>query len=207
MKEKYFPITEEEISYLCKRDTVFGAIITKMEKPNRELLPDFFSSLIFYIISQQISAKAAKTEWSRFQERFSPVTSEHIASLSPEEIQKCRTTLKRSVYIKKIAEQFVSGALNEEERIKKDDDEFCKELVKLPGIDFWTAQMILIHVLKRKDVISYQDIAIHREYTCKVYKVKGITKEQFEVLKQRYSPYETITSIYFWAISTMNTLD
>ena len=206
MKEKYFPITEEEISYLCKRDPFFGAVITKMEKPKRELLSDFFSSLIFYIISHQISAKAAKTEWSRFQESFSPVTSDHIVSLSPEEIQKCGTTLKRSVYIKKIAEQFVSGALNEEERIKKDDDEFCKELVKLPGIGFWTAQMILIHVLKRKDVISYQDIAIHRGM-CKVYKGKEITKELFEVLKQRYSPYGTIASIYFWTISTKNTLD
>ena len=40
MKEKYFPFGEREISWLCSRDPQFGAVISKMEKPKRKLLPD-----------------------------------------------------------------------------------------------------------------------------------------------------------------------
>lgn len=98
VRDKYFPFGEQEITWLKSRDPQLGAFISEMGKPKRKLLPDLFSGLVFYIISQQISAKAA----------------------------------------------------------------FISEITKLPGIGEWTAQMLLIHVLKRPDVISFKDLAVLR---------------------------------------------
>jgi len=103
MKEEYFPFGEREIAYLSKRDLELGLAISWMERPKRKLLPDLFSGLIFYVISQQVSAKAAETEWARFQDSFSPITPENTASFSAEEMQKVGITLRRAKSIQQIA--------------------------------------------------------------------------------------------------------
>lgn len=88
MKEEHFPFGEREIAYLSKRDPELGLAVSWMERPERKPLPGLFPGLIFYVISQRVSAKAAETEWARFQDPFSPSTPESIASFSAEEMQK-----------------------------------------------------------------------------------------------------------------------
>lgn len=201
MNEEYFPFGDQEISWLCSRDPQLGAVISKMEKPKRKLLPDLFSGLVFYIISQQISAKAAETEWTRFQKLFSPVVPENICRLAPEGIQKTGTTLRRAGYIKRIAEQLADGLIDVNVLTQAEDAAFIKEITKLPGVGDWTAQMLLIHVLKRPDVISFKDMAVLRGMRM-VYQVPAISRDMFAKLKRGYSPYATTASIYFWAVST-----
>lgn len=200
MSAAYYPISPESIEWLCKHDPQLGTVIRRMDPPQRKLCPDFFSGLVFYVISQQISAKAADTEWCRFTELFGPVRPERIAELTPEEIQKCGTTLRRSGYILDIARQVASGRIDLQELASLPDNEFCKQVTKLPGIGAWTAQMLLIHALRRPDVISYGDLAILRGMRM-VYQVPEISREQFEEYRRRYSPYATVASIYLWAIS------
>lgn len=201
MKEDFFPFGDREISWLKSRDPQLGTFISRMEKPKRKLLPDLFSGLIFYIISQQISAKAAETEWMRFQELFSPIVPENICRFSPKELQKSGTTLRRAGYIRHAAEMLSDGTVDLMALTRLDDAAFIKEITKLPGIGEWTAQMLLIHVLERPDVISFKDLAVLRGMRM-VYQMPEISREFFEQKKELYSPYSTTASIYFWAIST-----
>jgi DNA-3-methyladenine glycosylase II len=201
MSEEYFPFGEREITWLQRRDPQLGAFISGMEKPKRKLLPDLFSGLIFYIISQQISAKAAETEWARFQKLFSPIVPKNICRFTPEKIQQSGTTLRRAGYIRQIAETLTDGSLDMTAIAGADDAAFIREITRLPGIGEWTAQMLLIHVLKRPDVISFKDLAVLRGMRM-VYQVPEISREFFEQKKELYSPYSTTASIYFWAIST-----
>lgn len=98
-----------------------------MGKPKRNLFPNIFSGLVFYIISQQISAKAAETEWKRFQELCSPVKPENTRRFTPEKIQKCGTTLRRAGYIRLIAEKLADNTIDVNSLIKEDDAEFIKK--------------------------------------------------------------------------------
>ena len=88
MREAYIPFGEREILWLSSRDTQLGAAISKMENPKQKLLRDIFSGLVFFIL-QQISAKAAETEWIQFQRFFAPVVPENICRFTPEEIVNC----------------------------------------------------------------------------------------------------------------------
>lgn len=187
MKDEYFPFGEREISWLKNRDPQLGEVISKMGKPKRKLFPNIFSGLVFYIISQQISAKAAETEWKRFQELCSPVKPENTRRFTPEKIQKCGTTLRRAGYIRLIAEKLADNTIDVNSLIKADDEEFIKKITKLPGVGEWTAQMLLIHMLKRPNVISFKDVAVLREM-CMVYRVSYIRREFFEQKKDIYSP-------------------
>lgn len=200
MSAAYYPISRESIQWLCERDPQLGAIVRRMDSPKRELCHDLFSGLVFYVISQQVSAKAAVTEWGRFKELFGPVSPEHIAGFASEEIQKCGTTLRRSGYILDIARQAASNRLDLQKLADLPDDEFCRQVTKLSGVGAWTAQMLLIHALRRPDVISYGDLAILRGMRM-VYQVPEISRARFERCRRRYSPYATTASIYLWAIS------
>jgi DNA-3-methyladenine glycosylase II len=197
----YFPISREGIDWLCERDPQLGDAIRGMDPPKRVLLPDLFSGLVFYVISQQISAKAAATEWGRLQELFGPVTPQRMAGLTPEEIQMCGTTLRRSGYIHDIARQVAFGRMDLRGLADLPDDEFCRRVTRLPGVGMWTAQMLLVHVLCRPDVISYGDIAIRRGMRM-VYGLPEVSREEFDRRRRLYSPYATTASIYLWAIST-----
>lgn len=200
MSAAFYPITEEAIEWLCSRDKELGSVIRQMDPPQRKLYPDLFSGLVFYVISQQISAKAAVTEWGRLQDLYGSITPEHMASLMPEETQRCGTTLRRSDYILAIAREIASGAIDLDELAGLPDDEFVRQIVRLPGIGEWTAQMLLVHVLCRPDVIAYKDIAILRGMRM-VYQVPRIGRTEFERYRELYSPYATTASIYLWAIS------
>ncbi|MDD5923016.1 MAG: DNA-3-methyladenine glycosylase 2 family protein [Eubacteriales bacterium] len=189
MKGEIFPFGDREISWLSSRDPELGSFISRMKKPERKLFPDIFSGLVFHIISQQISVKAAETEWKRFQELFSPVTPENVRCYSPEEIQKAGTALRRAGYIRRIAEQLSDGTINWEALPEAGDNEFddaafVKEITKLPGVGEWTAEMILIHVLKRPDVINFKDLAVRRGMRM-VYHVPAISREFREFQEPR----------------------
>ncbi|HEY5576525.1 MAG TPA: DNA-3-methyladenine glycosylase 2 family protein, partial [Clostridiaceae bacterium] len=70
----------------------------------------------------------------------------------------------------------------------------------LNGIGTWTAEMLLLNSMERPDIVSWGDMAIKRGMM-KLYGHTGITKEQFDGYKKRYSPYGSVASIYLWRIS------
>lgn len=74
------------------------------------------------------------------------------------------------------------------------------KLSKLKGVGEWTAEMPLIHSLERPDILSYKDLGIRRGLI-KLYSLEELSKEEFETYRKRYSPYNTVASLYLWKIS------
>lgn len=200
VKTKFFEYGAKEITYLKKVDKIFGAAIERIGKIDRVIIPDLFSALIYAIIGQQISLKAARTVWERMQERFGEICPQNIAKLEVEEIKGCGMTTKKAGYIKGIAEKTTSGEFVFSELYNMSDNDVIKKLSSLNGIGTWTAEMLLINSMERPDVISWGDIAIRRGI-CKLYGLDGLMKEQFEQYKARYSPYGSVASIYLWRLS------
>lgn len=60
--------------------------------------------------------------------------------------------------------------------------------------------MILIFCLQRPDVVSYGDLGIHRGMKL-LYGLEEISKERFEEIRARYTPYGSVASLYLWAIA------
>lgn len=198
--KQYFGYGEMELEYLKSKDPMLGAVIDEVGYIKREVLPDIFSALINAIIGQQISTKAQETIWKRFLTMFAPLTPEHIDSLSEETIQTCGISMRKASYIKGIASDILSGNLDLDELQAMPDDAVCKRLSELKGIGVWTAQMMMIFSMQRKDVISEDDIAIIRGLRM-LYRHRKITPELFKKYKRRYSPYGTVASFYLWHIS------
>jgi len=54
--------------------------------------------------------------------------------------------------------------------------------------------------LTRPDIISYGDLAI-RNGIMHLYGLESLSKKEFEVYRNRFSPYNTVASLYFWALA------
>lgn len=196
---KYFEYGENELSYLKSKDKRLAKAIEKIGFVEYGVIPDLFEALVFNIVGQQISMKAMDTVWRRMQDRFGSITPQTIASLETGVIQSTGITMKKAMYIKGIAESILSGEFDIEHVKDLPDENVIAELSQLKGVGKWTAEMLMIFSLERKDILSWDDLAIRRGI-CKLYHHKELTKERFEKYRRRYSPYGTIASFYLWML-------
>lgn len=195
-----FPYTQKETDYLKKRDILLSKVIDSLPHIERECDTDLFSAVVHHIIGQQISTKAQETIWARMNEKFGLVTAEKIDCASEEELQSLGMTFRKANYIKDFCRKVVLGEFDLEAVEKKNDEEAIKELVSLKGIGAWTAEMILLFCLQRPDILSFDDLGIQRGMRM-VYQKVEITRDFFDEKRKDLSPYGSVASLYFWAVS------
>lgn len=198
----YFEYTTKETDYLKARDPILGKEIDRIGMVKRRLDGDIFSSLISSIISQQISTKAAVTVKERLANLIGKITPTNIRKIDVEAIQKCGMTLRKAGYIKGIAEAALTGEIDFVGLYKLSDSEIIRILTGLKGIGEWTVEMLLIHSLQRPNVLSYKDLGIQRGLK-RLYGLNELSKKEFEVYRDRYSPHCTVASIYLWEIGAL----
>lgn len=198
---EYFPYGQKEIAYLKSRDIILGKEIEKIGLIKRPIDTDLFTSLITSITSQQISAAAARTINGRLMAKVNELTPKSLIALGIDEIQSCGISFRKANYIYEICEKIINHELNLEEIEKADDEEAIRELVKLRGIGRWTAEMLLLFCMLRKDILSYDDLAIQRGMRM-VYQLQDIDKATFNYYRTLYSPYGSIASLYLWEIAS-----
>jgi DNA-3-methyladenine glycosylase II len=200
VKTKHFDYGLKEMESLARADSRLGAAIKRMGKVERVIIPDLFAALVHAIVGQLISAKAVHTIWGRMQEQLGEITPRNMAEISADRIQSCGITMKKAVCIQQISQSIVQGTFDLDELHLLPDDEVIKKLSALNGIGKWTAEMLLINAMERRDVVSWGDIAIRRGMM-KLYGLDSLSKEQFERYRRGYSPLGSIASIYLWEIS------
>ncbi len=200
VRTKNFDYGEEAVACLKEADPVLGAAMDRLGRVEREVIPDLFQALVFAIIGQQVSAKAAATVWSRLQESLGEITPESLTTASEQEIQKCGMTLRKAGCIRDIAKMSAEGSLDFGKLKQLPDAEVVAKLSSLRGIGEWTAEMLLLNSMERPDIVSRGDMAILRGMM-KLYGLEEISREQFEEFRGRYSPYGSIASIYLWRLS------
>lgn len=195
-----FPYGPKEIEELARRDERLAQAIRRIGLIQRPIVPDLFEALISSIVSQQIAKKAYETVWNRLKTLTGPVTAQNILSLDRDRIKACGLSYKKTDWILTIAGQVDSGELDLTQLHDLPDEEVIRRLSQLPGIGRWTAEMLLIFSLQRPDVLSYGDLAIRRGIQT-LYGMEALTKAQFEEIRRRLSPYNSIASLYFWELS------
>lgn len=196
----YFKYGEKEITHLKNNDELLKVAIDKIGMIEREINPNLFESLIQQIIAQQVSKQAALTVFERLKDKAVCFSSESLNQLSVVEIQSCGMTYKKAENIKKITAMLSKGEFSLEALVNKTDEVIIEEMIKLPGIGKWSAEMFLIFSLARINVISYDDLAI-RKGMMKLYGLTALSKQQFNEYKKNYEPYCSVASLYFWYLA------
>jgi len=195
-----FEYGQVELDHLRRKDRKLGRVIDSLGMLRAEMYPDLFTALVSSVVGQQISGKAAATVWSRVVERFGEITPERLHQASLEEIQSCGMSFRKAEYVKGIAEACTNGGLDLEVLKTLPDEEVVKSLVSLKGIGPWTAEMMLIFSLGRKDVVSWGDLAIRRGMMS-LYGLGSMDRRVFDRYRAKYSPYGSVASLYIWELA------
>lgn len=196
----FFQYGEKEITYLKSKDKKLGRVIDQVGHINRLVDTDLFSSVVHHILGQQISAKAHQTICNRMLADLGEVSAKSLLAAGPDRLQSYGTTYKKVDSILDFARKVNSGEFDLASLPSKTDAEAIAELSALKGIGVWTAEMLLLHCLERPDIFSFGDLAILRGIRM-VYHYKEIDKKRFEMYRKRFSPYCSVASLYFWAVS------
>jgi len=191
---------DEEVSYLKKKDKALAAAIDTIGAIERAVNSDLFSALVNSIVGQQISTKAHATIWERMNAGLGEVTPQTVIDCLDVQLQSYGISFKKVAYIKGVAERVADGRLDIEALHQKPDEEIYKELVQLPGVGQWTAEVLMLFSMQRPNIVSFGDLAILRGMRM-LYHHRVITQPLFEKYRRRYSPYGSVASLYLWAIA------
>lgn len=192
---------KDEIEHLKNSTPEMKKLIETIGKIEIDYIPDPFSSLVYNIIFQLISYKTATKIWVRFEELVIEITPEKVLSISEESYRECGLPSTKIRYIKNLAEAILSKEITFEAVNEMSNEEVIKYLIKIKGIGKWTAEMFLIFTLNRKDLISYNDLAIRKGLKWLYNMQNEPTNDEFNILKQKFSPYNTLASFYLWEIT------
>jgi DNA-3-methyladenine glycosylase II len=197
----YFIYGQTETEHISQKDKKMSALIQQYGMLKRKVTPDLFEALVTSIIAQQISSKAAATVTQRFIALIGKITPELIRQTNALRIQECGMTHKKAGYLKAAAEVVLNGTIDLSAFPAMEDEAIIQQLVKLPGVGRWTAEMLLLHSLRRPDVFSYDDLAIRRSLMS-MHNLSALTKADFEKYRKRYSPHCSVAMIYLWKYSS-----
>jgi 3-methyladenine DNA glycosylase/8-oxoguanine DNA glycosylase len=195
-----FEYGQAEVAYLMRRDKKLGAAMERLGMIRRKVMPEPFPALVKSIVGQQISSKAMETVYGRLAQALGGVTPASVAGAGVEAIQKCGLSMRKAGYIQGIGEAALRGDVDFSRLGEMPDEEVIARLSALPGIGVWTAEMLLLHCLRRPDVVSWGDLAIRRGMM-RLYGLKELGRDRFDRYRRRYSPHGSVASIYLWALA------
>lgn len=210
----YFEYNEIEIEYLKKKDKKLALVIEKIGDIKRTINKDIFTTIIRSIVGQQISTKAQETVLKRLFKKIDNeivldkdsldekvVTPEDIKKLGKDELRLIGISDRKVEYIWDFTLKVCSGEFDIDELYEMEDSLVVEKLSSLKGIGVWTAEMVMIFSMQRKNIFSYNDLGIHRGLKM-IYGHKNIDKKRFEIYRKRFSPYGSIASLYIWEVSS-----
>lgn len=200
MEESYFKYGEMELSYLRNKDKRLAEVIDRVGLVRRRVIPDLFAALVHSIVGQQISTKAHETIWKRLVEGLGTVTPHRVNGLSDDELQQYGLSYRKVAYIKGAARKVLSGEFDMQELYSLPDAEVVARLSRLDGIGVWSAEMLMLFSMQRRDVLSYGDLAVQRGLRM-IYHHRRITRSLYEKYRRRFSPYGSVASLYVWAVA------
>ena len=196
MKKPFF--WEKAKKDLIKKDKKLGRIITNYPKDFLFSKSDPFYTLARSIVGQQISVKAAQAVWDRFENKIKKVNPQNTLNMHFMSLKACGLSRQKISYLKSLSIKFIEKRINPKKWNNYSDEEVIEELIKTKGIGRWTAEMFLIFNLCRPDIFPADDLGLIKGI-CYCYNIDyPITKEDAIKMSERWKPYRSVATWYFW---------
>lgn len=185
--------------FLRKSDTVMAQLVSTYGAcplARREYRP--FDTLTSSIIGQQLSAKAAGAIKRRISEIVpSPFRPENFLAVDVDVLRKAGLSQAKVRYIRELAGRVVDGSLCFDDFKSQSNETVISNLIELPGIGRWTAEMFLIFGLRRPDVLSLSDAGLQRAAKI-LYCANKRRNISLERIAEKWTPHRSVASWYLW---------
>lgn len=183
---------------LAKTDGDLGFVYEKYGTPPLWDRPESFSTLINIILEQQVSLASALSAFNKLKARVKEITPENILKLNDAEFRACYFSRQKTGYARNLANAITSKKLVLSNLQSLPDEDVKTELIKIKGIGRWTADIYLIMVLLRPDIMPKGDIALHAAYKNLKNLEKRPGSEEFLELTQSWKPFRSTAARLLW---------
>jgi DNA-3-methyladenine glycosylase II len=202
MQTPYTDVIAAATAYLSTIDPVMKDVIERVGPCTLQPDPDIFNALVDAIISQQISVKAADAIMARVRAALpdEKVTPENLLLLDFDSLRALGLSTPKARYIHNLVEHVISGQLQLEQLAELEDEEIITQLTAVKGIGRWTAEMCLIFVLMRPDVLPVDDLGFLEGIRVAYQLPERPTKQEARARGELWRPYRTFATWYMWAI-------
>ena len=188
------------LKHLSKHDPVIGSVIKRSRPFDLKLEKNGYRMLVYSILAQQLSTKAAGTIRGRLLDLISPkrLSPKNLDALTIEKMRSVGVSRQKASYLKDLSSRVLAGELRFQRLRRKSDAEVIAELTQVKGIGLWTAQMFLIFSLGRLDVLPHDDLGV-RSAIRTLYGLDEMPdKATCHRIAEPWRPYCSIASWYCW---------
>jgi DNA-3-methyladenine glycosylase II len=189
------------------RDPVLRHIVATRGRPDPFSWPgggdaglDNFAALVLHIVSQQLSTRVATLLFGRILDAAGdPVTPTGVVTVGASGLHALGLSRAKAASLANLAELHLSGELDSDHLDSLDDEDVVTALTAARGVGRWTAEMFLIHQLRRPDVLPAGDLGIRKAVQTgwNLPTVPGI--EDVQEFGVRWAPLRTYAAALLWA--------
>ncbi len=166
-----------------------------------------FDALLRSITYQQLSGKAAGTIYGRvcaLYPRNRP-TPAGVMATPAEALRAAGLSRAKVLAAHDLAAKTIDGTVpaSTTGMHRLEDDEIIARLTAVRGVGRWTVEMFLMFRLGRPDVLPVTDLGVQKGYAVAFGKRKLPTPQQLLRRGERWRPWRTVASWYFWALADL----
>lgn len=185
------------------RETLAGdpTMATLMERHGPvsiEPADDPFRRLAVSIINQQLSTASANAVRERVFEELGEVTPTAVLETDEGALREAGLSEAKVDYLDSTARAFRDRDYSREALAHLDDESVVDRLTDIRGVGEWTAEMYLIFVLGREDVLPLGDLAVRRGIQAQYGNGADLDRAAMREIGERWRPYRSYGTRYIW---------
>lgn len=193
---------------LADRDAVLADLVRRHGRPDPfvwspayDAARTTFASLVLHVVSQQISTVVAVQLFRRVEGAAGgTLDPEGVVGLGVERLRGLGLSRAKAAAVVGLAERHLDGTLDTDRLAGASDDDVMAALTAARGVGPWTAQMFLIHQLRRPDVLPAGDLGIRHAVAAGWQWPRPGLPSAAEVtqLGRGWRPYRTYAAALLW---------
>ncbi len=192
------PRFHQALDFLKGRDPDLRRVLSRLGPPPLWKRAPGFPTLVQIILEQQVSLASARAAFHRLLQAVPVLTPKEFLKLDEVTLKQIGFSRQKARYCRHLAESIDRGSLNLEGLKRMDDERVRAELIKIPGIGRWTADIYLLMALRRPNVWPAGDLAL----VSAVQQVKRLgtppSLQDLEDLSRTWEPWRAVAARVFW---------
>lgn len=186
---------------LSRADPVLRDVIRRVGPITPRPPGEPFPSLVRSIFFQQLAGPAAQAILRRFLALYGDgafPTPRQVLATSDEQLRSAGLSRQKLGYLRDLAAKFVEGTLTDEKLRTLPDEDLEKAIMSVKGIGRWTADMFLMNVLHRLDILAVDDLGLRKGAQQAYGLATTPTPKELMAMGERWRPYRSVAALYLW---------
>lgn len=186
------------LEYLARKDKDMARAIALCGPPPRRRRGKNFRTLLYIILAQQISVKAANSIRDRLLEKLPDLTPANFLDLSDQDLREIGFSGQKIRYGRDLAAHLSEKRLSIVKLQRMEDDMAIEAITQIKGFGRWSAEIFLLFALERPDIMPAQDLALMvAAQRLKSLKARPSPKELLEIA-ENWRPWRSYAARFLW---------